>query len=141
VSLVLHSSIVIAWYFDNVATAEADAVLDRVADGGAIVPTHWRLDIGEAFQKTIQRNRTDAIYRGASIAELALMPITIDGDTDTYAWSATLHIAERFLVPLHEASYLELAHRRGLPVATLSADLEKAAKQLGVPIVPAALSL
>jgi predicted nucleic acid-binding protein len=135
VSLVLHSSVVIAWYFEDAATAETDAVLDRVAEDGAVVPAHWRLDLGEAFQRAIQQNRTDAIYRGSSLAELSLLPVTIDGDTDTYAWSATLHIADRFSLPIHDASYLELAHRLALPFAALDPELENAARQLGVPIL------
>jgi hypothetical protein len=101
VSLVLHSSVVIAWYFEDGGTAETDTILDRVADDGAVVPEHWRLDIAEAFQKAIQQNRTDAIYRDASLAELALLPITIDADTNTYAWSVyrprlLRHLAEAY---------------------------------------------
>jgi predicted nucleic acid-binding protein len=132
VSLVLHSSVVVAWYFEDVATAETDAVLDRVAEDGAVVPAHWRLDIGDAFQRAIQKNRTDAIYRGSSLVELALLSVTIDDDTDTYAWSATLRIAELSSLPMHEAAYLELAHRRGLPLVTISAEMAKAAQQFGV---------
>jgi predicted nucleic acid-binding protein len=136
-SLVLHSSVVVAWYFEDTATAETDSVLDRVAEDGAIVPAHWRLDVGEAFQRAIQQNRTDAIYRDASITELALLPITTDGNTETYAWSATLRIAERFSLPLHEASYLELAHRLALPFAALDQALQRAAIQLGLTFINA----
>ena len=97
-----------------------------------MVPAHWRLDIGEAFQTAIRLNRTDAIYRDASLAELALLPITIDTHTSTYAWSAALRIAERFSLPLHEASYLELAHRLALPFAAVHQDLQTAASELGL---------
>jgi predicted nucleic acid-binding protein len=133
VSLVLDSSVVVVWYFKDAATAETDAVLDRVAGEGAIVPAHWRLDVIEAFQAAIRRNKMDAIYRDASIAELALLPVTIDGDTDTYVWSATLRIADRFSLPIHAASYLELAHRLALPFATLDQALQRAAVGLGIP--------
>jgi len=131
-SLVLHTSVVIAWYFEDASTAHTDAVLDQVANGGAVVPAHWRLDIGDAFQTALRQSRTDAIYRDASLAELALLPITIDTDTSTYAWSAALRIAERFSLPLHEASYLELAHRLALPLAAIDQALQRAADQLGV---------
>jgi predicted nucleic acid-binding protein len=134
VSLVLHSSVVVAWYFEDVATAETDAVLDRVAKDGAVVPAHWRLDIGDAFQRAIQQNRTNAIYRGASLVDLALLPITIDDNTDTYAWSATLRIAEKFALPMHEASYLELAYRLALPLATLDEKLDTCLKKLAEPL-------
>jgi predicted nucleic acid-binding protein len=131
VSLVLHSSVVIAWYFEDGNSAETDAVLDRVASDGAMVLAHWRADVGDAFQRMIQENQTDAIYRDTSLAELALLPITIDADTNTYAWSATLRIAERFSLSTHEESDLELTHRLALPFATLDEKLDAFIKELG----------
>jgi hypothetical protein len=83
VSLVLYSSVAIAWCFEDGSTAETDAVLDSVADSGAIMPAHWRLDIGEAFDRAIKQNRTDTVYWDASLVELGLLPITIDADTNT----------------------------------------------------------
>ena len=77
-----------------------------------MVPGLWRLEVANAFQTAIRRQRIDAIYRDASLAELGLMPITIDADTSTYAWSATLRLAERFSLTLYDAAYLELAQRR-----------------------------
>ena len=100
-----------------------------------MVPASWRLEVAHAFQAAIHHEQIDAIYRDASLAELALLPIAIDPDTSTYAWSATLRLAERFSLPTHEAAYLELANRHALPLATLDRDLETAAKQLGVTVV------
>jgi hypothetical protein len=39
------------------------------------------LEVANAFQTAIRRQRIDAVYRDASLAELGLMPITIDADT------------------------------------------------------------
>jgi hypothetical protein len=41
--------------------------------------------------------------------------ITIDPDTDTFAWSATLRLAERCGLTLYDAAYLELAHVLSFP--------------------------
>jgi hypothetical protein len=70
-----------AWYFEDESTPATDALLDRVADTGALVPGLWRLEVANAFQTAIRRQRIDAVYRDASLAELGLMPITIDADT------------------------------------------------------------
>jgi predicted nucleic acid-binding protein len=59
---------------------------------------------------------------------LALLPISIDLETDLHAWGETLRLAEKRKLTLYDAAYLELAMRRGLPLATLDADLRSAAQ-------------
>lgn len=40
-----------------------------------------------------------------------------------------------FRLTLYDACYLELAQRRGLPLATLDTDLREAAKTLDIPLL------
>jgi hypothetical protein len=87
---------VIAWYFEDESTPATDALRDRVADAGAMVPSLWRPEVASVFQTAIRQQRIDAVYRDDSLAELALMPITVDAETSSYAWSATLRLAEQF---------------------------------------------
>jgi predicted nucleic acid-binding protein len=136
-SLVIDASLTMAWYFDDESTPATDALLDRVANIGAIVPGLWRLEVANAFQTAIRRQRIDAVYRDASLAELGLMPITVDADTNTYAWSSTLRLSERFSLTLYDAAYLELAQRRSLPLATLDRDLRTAAPALQIELLGA----
>ena len=60
------------------------------------------------------------------------MAITIDPDTDSYAWTNTLQLADRFQLTVYDAAYLELAQRRSLPLATLDKPLRTAAGTLGI---------
>jgi predicted nucleic acid-binding protein len=136
-SLVIDASLTMAWYFDDESTPATDALIDRVANIGAIVPGLWRLEVANAFQTAIRRQRIDAVYRDASLAELGLMPITVDADTNTYAWSSTLRLSERFSLTLYDAAYLELAQRRSLPLATLDRDLRTAAPALQIELLGA----
>ena len=136
-TLVIDASLTMAWYFEDESTPATDALLDRVADAGALVPGLWRLEVANAFQTAIRRQRIDAVYRDASLAELGLMSITVDADTSTYAWSATLRLAERFSLTLYDAAYLELAQRRSLPLATLDRDLRTAAPALNIELLGA----
>ena len=134
-SLVLDASLTMAWYFDDESTAATDALLDRVSDAGAVAPTVWRLEVANAFQTAIRRKRIDAAYRDGALTELALLPIAIDADTDTFAWTTTLRLAERFTLTVYDAAYLELAQRRSLPLATLDEPLRAAGHVLGVPLL------
>ena len=138
-NLVIDASLTMAWYFDDESTPATDELLDQVARAGAIVPALWRLEVANAFQSAIRRQRVDAVYRDASLSELAMLPITIDADTNSYAWSTTLRLAERFSLTLYDAAYLELAQRRSLPLATLDRDLRAAAPVLNVELLGAAV--
>ena len=131
-SLVIDASLTLTWYFDDETTPATEDILDRVCETGAFVPSLWRLEVANAFQSALKRKRITGAYRDESLAALAQLPIVIDSDTDTYAWSTTLHLAERFGLTVYDAAYLELARRRGLPLATLDKDIRRAAAALGV---------
>ncbi len=134
-SLVVDASLTLSWYFEDERTKAADAVLDAVAENGAVVPALWRLEVANGFQMAIRRNRIDAEFRDNALAQLARVAITVDPDTDTYAWTGTLHIADRFRLTLYDAAYLELAQRRHLPLATLDKPMRAAARTLTVELL------
>lgn len=134
-SLVIDASLTVSWYFDDEATPATEAILDTVSETGAVVPTLWRLEVANAFQSAIRRKRFTASYRDRSLNELRHMPIVVDSDTDTYAWTTTLRLAERFSLTIYDSAYLELAQRRSLPLATLDSALQRAAMALNIAIL------
>lgn len=136
-SVVIDASLTLTWYFEDETTPATEAVLDQVFEAGALVPTVWRLEVANAFQSALRRKRITDLYRDRSLAELARLPITIDGDTDTCAWTTTLRLADRFALTIYDAAYLELAQRQSLPLATLDKELREAATTLGVTLLGA----
>jgi predicted nucleic acid-binding protein len=134
-SLVIDASLTVSWYFEDETTPATEAILERVSEAGATVPTLWRLEVANAFQSAIRRKRITAPYRDQLLAELTHMPITIDADTNVYAWTTTLRLAERFALTIYDSAYLELAQRRSLPLATLDAELREAAAALGLTLL------
>jgi predicted nucleic acid-binding protein len=137
VSLVIDSSITLAWFFEDERTERADAVMRQVAKAGAVVPSLWRLEIANALQSALRRKRINAAFRDASIADLRSFPIAVDSETDRHAWGASLTLAERCQLTLYDAAYLELAQRLRLPLASLDQDLRAASRALGVTVRPA----
>lgn len=134
-SVVIDASLTLTWYFDDETTPAAEAILDRVSETGAVVPGLWRLEVANAFQSALRRKRISPEYRDESLTELTQLPITIDADSETYAWTTTLRLAERFGLTIYDATYLELAQRRSLPLATLDKELREAAAALNVPLL------
>ncbi|MBV8088061.1 MAG: type II toxin-antitoxin system VapC family toxin [Alphaproteobacteria bacterium] len=131
-SLVLDASLALSWYFEDERTPAADALLDRVADQGATVPGLWRLEVANGLRTALQRRRIDKDFRDRAIAQLARLPITVDPDTDHYAWTNILDLADRFALTPYDAAYLELAQRLTLPLATRDEPLRAAAAALNV---------
>ena len=134
-SLVLDASVTLAWCFDDETTTATEAVLDHVSEAGAIAPGLWRLEVANALQAALRRKRISADVRDGSLATLARLPIAIDADSDTYAWTTTLRLADRFGLTVDDATYLELAQRRSLPLATLDKPLREAAAILDVALL------
>ena len=137
-SLVLDSSAALAWIYAEETTDAVRRVFEIVAEDGALVPALWRLEVANSLTVAVRRGRIDVEFRNAALTDLALLDIATDPDTDAYGWAATLHFADRFRLTLYDAAYLELAHRRSLPLASLDAELRAAGLTLGVPLLGAA---
>lgn len=134
-SLVLDSSVTLAWLFPDESTLAAQQVLDRVAASRAWVPSLWALEVGNSLQMAIRRKRIDAAFRDVSLEDLAMLTIQVDPDTHGFAWTDTLKLADQHQLTLYDAAYLELAQRLSLPLASLDRDLRSAASRLGVPLL------
>ena len=99
------------------------------------MPGLWKLEVANILEMGARRGRHDAAFRNSTLADLALLPISVDTETDRQAWGATLQLSERHGLTLYDAAYLELALRRGLPLASLDAELRRAAQAEGVVVV------
>jgi predicted nucleic acid-binding protein len=127
VSLVLDTSVTLAWVYNEESTPATAEVESRVIQEGAWVPSLWRLEVANILAMGLRRGRHSAAFRDATLSDLALLPINIDPETDGHAWGSTLHLADRHRLTLYDAAYLELAQRRGLALATLDRELRAAA--------------
>jgi predicted nucleic acid-binding protein len=137
-TFVVDSSVALTWCFAEERTPATAALLDRVADSGAFAPSLWPLEVLNALLMAQKRKRIGAIKRHELIGVLQTLPITIDAETVAQAWSVTNRLSEQCGLTVYDATYLELAQRLDLPLATLDGDLRRAGDTLGVPILGAA---
>jgi predicted nucleic acid-binding protein len=100
VSLVLDNSATLAWIYGDETTDDIRAVFEQVADQGAVVPGLWRLEVTNSLTMGIRRRRIDASFRDSALADLALLDITIDQQTNAQAWGETSRLADRFRLTL-----------------------------------------
>lgn len=131
-SIVLDASMAIAWLFRDERTAAAHAVMRRVVEHGAFVPSLWRLEVANVLRNAVRRGRCDESYVDRSLQRLARLPITTDSETDAQAWSVTRALSREQGLTLYDAAYLELALRMERPLASCDSDLLAAAGRKGV---------
>ncbi len=132
--LVLDCSIVMAWYFADETSSYADNVARSLPSQMAFVPQNWPLEVTNTLVMGERRKRSTQAQAARLLKNLAALPITIDDETNLHAWSATLSLAREQNLTSYDAAYLELAMRRGLPLATLDDKLKTAAQAVGVPL-------
>lgn len=134
-SLVVDSSIALAWCFEDEHTQSVMDLLDRVTETGAWAPSLWPLEVLNGLLMAERRNRVDRRRRRRLAGFLHRLPVTLDMETADQVWTLSVRLAEHHELTLHDAVYIELAQRRTLPLATLNADLIKAGKALGMTLL------
>ena len=132
-SLVLDASTTMAWLFGEEPLEDVRAIFDRVLIEGATVPGIWRLEVANVLTQSMRRRQFTALFREQALDDLNQLIIEIDLETQDHAWGACLRLADLHNLTTYDASYLELAQRRRLPLATLDRRLAAAAREAGVP--------
>lgn len=133
--IVLDASMAIAWQFESESTQRTDAVLDRVARGGALVPSIWRLEVANALRMAVRRKRCSNAELEEAVAQLLDLSIKDDRETGVHAWTTTLGLAGDHSLTMYDAAYLELALRLRLPLASCDRELIAAARNRGVDVL------
>ncbi len=134
-SFVLDNSVTMRWFFGDGKPNElayASKVLDAIKRENALVPVTWGLEVANVITRAEAKTLVTEARSGAFLEMLDDMDITVDTATFARALSDTLQLARRYKLSAYDASYLELALRMGMPLATLDEDLQKAAKKAGV---------
>ncbi len=129
---VLDNSVTMSWCFPDEHDSYAQDVLKAMPGVAAVVPTLWPLEVANILLVGERRGRISQADSATFIGLLEGLPIRIDDETSEHAMKASLSLARAQNLSVYDASYLELALRRGLPIATLDARLKAVAAALGI---------
>lgn len=132
---VVDNSVVMAWCFQDEASQYADAILGSLEVFKAIVPSIWPLEVGNVLLVAERRKRLSEADSTRFIALLTELPITIEQESPERMMREILALAREHQISSYDASYLDLAMRKGVPIATLDDGLIKAAERSQVPIM------
>jgi predicted nucleic acid-binding protein len=134
-SFVLDASVALLWLVPQTNPAGVDyarATLQSLKESQAIVPSLLALEVANVVTKVESKGLVTEADSQHFIALLGRLNIETDSATAAHALGDTLNIARRYKLSAYDAAYLELALRRGVPLATLDANLVKAATTAGV---------
>lgn len=134
-SFVVDNSVALAWCFEDEQTDAIMALLDRVCDEGAVAPQLWPIEALNGLLMAERRRRIDSLLRRRLSGFLQALPIEIDTETAGRTWSEIAELAERHRLTSYDATYLELALRLGLPLATTDKALGAAAASAGASLL------
>lgn len=132
--LVLDASLTLAWALPDEASAYSDAVLKKVAAGKAWVPALWPFEIANALLTAQKRGRYTAAQRTAFVEELFKLPIEVDHRSPRGILDTHVALGQQYGLTAYDAAYLDLALRKGVPLATQDKALKAAAGKAGVKI-------
>ena len=129
---VLDCSVTMAWCFENEADPRADAVLNSMSNATACAPCVWGLEVANVLLVGERRKRLTEADVSAFLSRMQQMPIEQEPMPDMETINRVLALARRHGLSAYDAAYLELAMRLAIPLATLDARLQAAARTAGV---------
>ena len=130
--LVVDASVTAAWCFDDEDTQYARDVLRRAQNISFFVPAIWPVEMVNVLIVNERRRRITPGDTARAVRLLRELAIQVDRAGDLQPFDAVLILARAHSLSAYDASYLELALRQGLPLATLDARLRTAAAAAGV---------
>jgi predicted nucleic acid-binding protein len=132
---VVDTSIVMSWCFQDETSPLADFVLDSLVKAAAFVPAVWPLEIGNVLLVAERRRRLNESGTARFLSLLSDLPIVVEQEPPERMFKEILALAREHKLSSYDASYLDLAMRKGLALATLDGDLAAAARRSRVPLV------
>jgi predicted nucleic acid-binding protein len=138
---VLDTSVALAWFFEDEHSDYSQFVSDVVTEDGAYVPVIWPLEVANGLLNAVRRGRLLQSDAQPILGSLARLRIEIEPGIalDTLG-QTTLALALARRLSAYDASYLELALRRGVPLATQDKRLADAALAAGVELLQPGLT-
>ena len=136
-AFVLDASLALAWSFDDEAEPASDLDIGLVSRDQAIAPSVWAMEVANALVIAERRGRLTRSESTRLATALAALGVEVEPISAQRALSSVLDFARDYELTSYDASYLELAARQGIPLASIDQRLRNAAARAGVELIGA----
>jgi predicted nucleic acid-binding protein len=134
-TLVLDASLALSWVLPGEETERTDRLHARVKADGAVASHVWRLEVTNILLQSERTKRIGPAETGRLMAIMEALPVAIDTTGLDQVFGRTVELARAHGLTTYDASYLELAIRSGLPLASNDTPLRDAAREIGVEVL------
>lgn len=125
----------LAQSFANERTAKTQALLLSLDRDVGVTPAIWPAEMANAFLMAERRKRISAADIAQYLSDLAVLPLRAERPLAPDDMAAVIDLARRHQLSTYDASYLDVALRLKLPLATRDEDLAAAAAAQGVKLL------
>jgi predicted nucleic acid-binding protein len=120
--------------FADESTEFTEGLLRRLSDltDSALVPALWLYQVVNVTELAVRKGRIAPEKAKAFLESLADLPIEIEHPSVQQMFISVRTLVSQYGLTAYDASYLELAIRHNLPIATYDKALSSAAQAAGV---------
>ena len=129
---VVDNSVVMAWCFEDESNGYTDTILECLEEGEAVAPAIWPLEVGNVLLVAERKGRLGKADVVRFLELVSNLPLFVEQESPKRMLTDIIGLARDLRLSTYDASYLDLAMRSGLPLATQDKLLAKAAKKCGV---------
>lgn len=119
---ILDNSVAMRWLLESNKKSDqsyAEDVLNSFTDSDAVVPNLWHLEAANVLIMAEKNGELSTSDVERFISQLENLPIHVDPLTSHQAFNRILILAKTYKLSSYDAAYLELAIRKGLPIAKI----------------------
>lgn len=134
---VLDNTVTMAWCFTEEATELTETLLSRLSSltDNAIVPALWLYEVVNVTELAVRKGRITEEKARTFLESRADLPIEVENPTRTQMFVSVRSLVAQHKLTAYDASYLELAIRHNLPIASSDKALTKTARIAGVNLI------
>lgn len=129
-AFVVDNSVVVAWFVPSQATAYSRRCSKRTRREAVSAPSLWETEFANVVLQLVKRGILARHQASTFFHHAARLPL--DVDREAMPSRRLFDFGERHGISAYDAAYLELAERRGAPLATQDARLKRAARDAGM---------
>ena len=133
---VVDNSVVMSWCFKDETNNYADKILDRLTESAAVVPSIWPFEVVNVLLVAERQKRLSESDSIRFLTILSQLPIVVEYQRPEMM-QELLALARSNNLSSYGASYLDLAIRKGFPIATQDNRLIEAARRIDVQVLEA----
>jgi len=112
---------------------EADALLQRVSLGDAIVPSLWLYEVENSLLSAYRRSRISDEHARDVLSKLSRLPIRVVDIPERPLFFGAYDIATKHDISVYDAVYLDVAKRHSCELASRDARVLAVAEAMKIP--------